>query len=258
MARDVTLQRQLEAHFRQEQKMEALGLMAGGIAHDFGNLMATLQLGARVLRDRVPADDPLRMLADEIVSHADRGTTLTRQLLAFSRRQPGTVERVDLNEVLRDMEKVLRRVVGPDARLDLDLTPGLDAFLGDRAQVEQVVLNLVLNARDATEGRGRVSVATRALTIASRGSGAWTAASPGRYVALSVTDDGPGVDAATQRKIFDPFFTTKPEGKGTGLGLATVFSIAQQHRGAVRCESAPGQGARFEVILPAAPARQGG
>ena len=252
LLRSVEVQRKLEEHVHRNQKMEALGLMAGGIAHDFGNVVSTVLLAARVLQSDTAPGSTQRALVEEIQSHAERGATLTRQLLSFSRQKPGSVTRVELNRVLEDLDRMVRRILGTETRVELALAPELPAIVADRAQIEQVVLNLVLNARDAVgERNGVVTITTRAVEVMEERPPEYPAIPPGRYVLLCVTDNGHGMDAVTRQRLFEPFFTTKEAGKGTGLGLATVFSIVRQHHGDIHVESAPGEGATFSVFFPA-------
>jgi signal transduction histidine kinase len=231
----------------QAQKMQALGLLAGGIAHDFNNMLTVIFGRAQVLLDRLPQDGRARLDADAIGEAAERASALTRQLLAFSRKQ--VLERctLDLNTVIVDMAKMLRRLIGENITVVTALTHTAAWVNVDRGQLEQVILNLAINARDAMPGGGQLTLATDNV----ESDGAEPATLPaGRFVALLVSDTGVGMDAATQARIFEPFFTTKAVGEGTGLGLSTVYGVVEQHGGHIAVHSAPGQGATFRVYLP--------
>ena len=242
------LQEQVEhrtQQFMQAQKMQALGLLAGGIAHDFNNMLTVIFGRAQVLLDRLPKDARARQDADAIGEAAERAATLTRQLLAFSRKQ--LLERctLDLNSVIADMAKMLRRLIGENITVVTALAQSAAWVNVDRGQLEQVILNLAVNARDAMPGGGQLTLTTE--SVDSDGADALPS---GRFVALVVSDTGVGMDAATQERIFEPFFTTKPVGAGTGLGLATVYGVVEQHGGHIAVDSAPGRGTTFRVYLP--------
>jgi two-component system cell cycle sensor histidine kinase/response regulator CckA len=252
--RDVTDQRRLEMQLRAAQKMEAVGLLAGGVAHDFNNLLTAIKGFASLLQMTMAPTDESHEFVDEIVKASDRAAALTNQLLAFSRRQLLRPERVDLNARVRDLERMLRLLVGEESELELRLDPVLGFVHADPAQVEQIVLNLAVNARDAIGGRpgGRITIATSNVALRDEFRRWRVAPAPGEYVRLDVRDNGVGMDAATQARTFEPFFSTKASGQGTGLGLATVYGIAKQSRGYVWVQSAPGQGSTFSVYLPRA------
>ena len=242
------LQEQVEhrtQQFMQAQKMQALGLLAGGIAHDFNNMLTVIFGRAQVLLDRLPKDARARQDADAIGEAAERAAALTRQLLAFSRKQ--LLERctLDLNSVIADMAKMLRRLIGENITVVTALAQSAAWVNVDRGQLEQVILNLAVNARDAMPGGGQLTLTTE--SVDSDGADALPS---GRFVALVVSDTGVGMDAATQERIFEPFFTTKPVGAGTGLGLATVYGVVEQHGGHIAVDSAPGRGTTFRVYLP--------
>jgi PAS domain S-box-containing protein len=238
----------LQEELRQAQKMEAIGRLAGGIAHDFNNLLTAMSANCGLgLADARP-DDPVRPLLEEIQDAVKRATGLTRQLLAFSRRQPVTRRWISLSALVDGMRKLLGRVLGEDVTMEMNLTPIPLVIVADRALVEQVVMNLVVNARDASAAGGRIVVETRAAEIR-EGSPDRPA---GSYAVLSVRDDGHGMDAETRRRIFEPFFTTKPRERGTGIGLATVYGIVRQHGGAIEVRSEKGRGSTFEVYWPMA------
>jgi two-component system cell cycle sensor histidine kinase/response regulator CckA len=254
MITDVSEQRRLEAQLRMAQKMEAVGLLAGGVAHDFNNLLTAIKGFGSLLEMTIPAGDEALEFVDEIVKAADRAAALTAQLLAFGRRQLLRPEPIDLNSRVRDLERMLALLVSEGGALVLELDPALGLVHADPGQVEQIILNLAVNARDAIAGKagGRVTIATSNATLRDEFAEWNVAPAPGEYVRLDVADNGVGMDAATQARIFDPFFTTKATGHGTGLGLATVYGIAKQSSGYVWVRSAPGEGATFTVYLPRA------
>jgi len=233
---DVTERVRLEEQYRQAQKMEALGQLAGGIAHDFNNVLTVIGASATFLAQAIPPDDPRRADVDEIRGAIERASGLTRQLLAFSRHQPFAACALDLSDVVLAAEKLLRRVLGENIELVTHAAPSLPPVLADRGQLEQVLLNLAVNARDAMPDGGRLEIATAA------------AADGG--ATLTVRDTGVGMSAETQSRIFDPFFTTKELGKGTGLGLSTVYGIVGRVGATIAVESAPGRGATFTVRFP--------
>ncbi len=237
------------ARLRQSQKMEAIGRLAGGVAHDFNNLLTVIAGFSELLREDLPPGDPLRFHAEEIVKAAERAGLLTQQLLAFSRRQVLAPRTLSLNDVVTDMERMLRRMIGEDIELVLALQPALSPVHADPGQLQQVILNLVVNARDAMPRGGRLTLRTEEACPDAAGSGS---AQRGGSVVLSVQDTGCGMDAETLSHIFEPFFTTKGPGSGTGLGLATVYGVIQQSGGHVEVASEPGQGTTFRVYLPRA------
>ncbi|MEO5818237.1 MAG: PAS domain S-box protein [Gemmatimonadaceae bacterium] len=262
MIADVTAHRKLETQLRMAQKMEAVGLLAGGVAHDFNNLLTAIKGFASLLQMTLDETDSATEFLGEINKAADRAAALTAQLLAFSRRQLLRPESLDLNARVRDLDRMLRLLLRDDGELKLELAPTLNQVLADPGQIEQVILNLVVNARDAIHGRadGVVSIRTSNALLEKEFAEWGVHDVSGPYVRLDVIDNGVGMDRATQARIFDPFFTTKEAGQGTGLGLATVFGIVKQSGGYVWVESAPGQGAMFSVYLPRAEsgARQSG
>jgi PAS domain S-box-containing protein len=244
---DITDRRSLELQLRQAQKMEAVGQLAGGVAHDFNNLLTAIMGYARFALERAGTGE-LRRDLEEIVKAAGRAATLTKQLLSFSRRHVMETVSIDLNLLIVDMVTMLRRMIGEDIELATSLGPALPGVRADRSQLEQVVMNLVLNARDATAGGGAILIETGAETIETPI--AHLDLAPGSYVTLTVSDNGCGMSDETKSRLFEPFFTTKPRGQGTGLGLATVYGIVMQTGGAIHVESEPGQGASFTVYLP--------
>jgi PAS domain S-box-containing protein len=250
MISDVTKRRELEESLRQAQKMEALGQLTGGIAHDFNNMLAAILGYSYFLLETLGSSDPRRRDAEEIHSAAERGAGLTRQLLAFSRRQVLDPRVVRLDTVVQGIEPMLRRLLDEDIDLTVHSMADLGTVRVDVGQIEQVLLNLVVNARDAMPRGGKLSIDTYNVDVDAGGSHDSAEVPPGRYVMLSVMDTGCGMDEATRRRIYEPFFTTKEQGKGTGLGLATCYGIVKQSGGHIVCHSDPGAGAVFEIYLP--------
>ncbi len=249
-ARDVTERRSLERQLLQAQKMEAVGRLAGGIAHDFNNVLTGIFGYVGLLLEGLPTLSPLRPDLEEIRSAAERAAALTRQLLAFSRKQVLQTRVLDLNELLTDLDRLLRRLLGEDIDIVTKLDPALGAVRADAGQLEQVVVNLAVNARDAMPGGGRLTIETRNAELDEdyvRGHGP---VRPGSYVMFALSDTGTGMSPETMSHLFEPFFTTKEAGKGTGLGLATVYGIVKQSGGYVWCYSEPGLGTTFKVYLP--------
>jgi len=250
MSLDITDRKQLEEQLRQAQKMEAVGRLAGGIAHDFNNLLMVIQGYSDLLVERLPGADPLRRNAEQIQMASQRASSLTRQLLAFSRKQMLAPKILNVEGVVAEMEKILRRLIGEDIQLETSSAPDLGLVRADRSQIEQVILNLAVNARDAMPHGGRLTIETANVELDSSYSHPPAVLSPGRYVMLAVTDNGCGMDAETQAHVFEPFFTTKEKGKGTGLGLATVYGVVKQSGGYVWVYSEPGRGTSFKIYLP--------
>ena len=234
---DVTERKKLEEQFRQSQKMEAVGRLAGGVAHDFNNILTAILGYSDLLGASLSASNPLREEVEGIRNAAQKASALTRQLLAFSRKQVLVVETVDLNSLVRDMERMLRRVIGEDVRIRTSYAPAPARVRADRGQLEQVLVNLVINARDAMPAGGSILIETGG-------------APPD--VVLSVTDTGIGMDPETMLHIFEPFYTTKEKGKGTGLGLATAYGIVEQSGGRIEVSSDVGRGSTFRILLPRA------
>jgi PAS domain S-box-containing protein len=251
IVRDITDRVRLEDQLRQAQKMEAVGRLAGGVAHDFNNILTAIGGYSGLLLAEFAPTDPRRADVEEIKKATERAAGLTRQLLAFSRRQVLQPRVLDLNAVIAGAEKLLRRLIGEDIRLVTRLDPALGAVRADAGQVEQVVMNLAVNARDAMENGGTLTIETRNFEVpVSRRVPERDAMAPGRYVQIRVSDTGVGMDAETKRHIFEPFFTTREKGKGTGLGLATVYGIVKQSGGFIWVDSEPGRGAVFTLDLP--------
>lgn len=249
--RDVTERKRLEEQFRQSQKMEAVGRLSGGVAHDFNNLLGVIIGYGEVLQEGTAADSPLRNCIDEMLKAGHRAASLTRQLLAFSRQQVMDPRVLDLNSVVRDMEKMLKRLITEDIELKTVLDPGLAHIKADQGQIEQVIMNLVVNARDAMLNGGKLEIATCNFHMDED----FVRRYPypvlvGDYALLTVSDTGIGMDAAARNRVFEPFFTTKGKGKGTGLGLSTVYGVVKQSGGYIEVSSEPGTGATFKIYLP--------
>jgi two-component system, cell cycle sensor histidine kinase and response regulator CckA len=249
---DITQNRQLEEQLRQAQKMEAVGQLASGIAHDFNNLLMVIQGNSDVMRDRLGPGDSQRRNLEEIQKAAQRAASLTRQLLAFSRMQVLNPKVVDLNAVVAEIAKMLQRLIGEDIELTLVRGSGSLNVKADQGQLEQVIMNLAVNARDAMPRGGKLVIETAVVEVDHNFSDRQHAMQPGTYGLLSVADTGVGMDAETQRRIFEPFFTTKAVGAGTGLGLATVYGIVKQSGGWIWVYSEPGRGSIFKIYLPQA------
>jgi signal transduction histidine kinase len=252
MARDVTATRQLESQLRQAQKMEVVGRLAGGVAHDFNNVLSVILSYSEMLIEEPPPPEQMRSDLDEIRKAGLRAAALTRQLLAFSRQQVLTPRVLLVSEMVRESERMLGRLLGADITLSVDNDPALWKVKVDPGQLDQVIMNLAVNARDAMPGGGRLTIETRNVVLGEEYAAAHMGASPGEHVMIAVGDTGTGMDEATRAKIFEPFFTTKAKGKGTGLGLATVHGIVQQSGGSISVDSQLGVGTTFRVYLPRA------
>ena len=248
-AEDITEQRALEQQLRQSQKMEAVGRLAGGIAHDFNNLLMVISGYCEFLLQKIGPDPSLRGFAQEIANAADRATSLTRQLLAFSRKQVLTPKVLDLNAIVSEHLKMLPRLIGEDIDLVNLPAEGLGQVKADPGQIEQVVMNLVVNARDAMPGGGKLTIETANVTLDEAYARRHPGVTPGEYVMLAISDSGMGMDVETQSHIFEPFFTTKGQ-KGTGLGLSMVYGIVKQSGGYIWVYSEVGHGTTFKVYLP--------
>ena len=244
--------RQREEQLRQAQKMEAIGRLAGGVAHDFNNLLMAIHGYAEMLVHNLAREDERRADAEEIIKAAERAAGLTRQLLAFSSRQVITQQAVALDQLVQNMQNMLQRLIGPEIQILTEVWPDLTPVLADTTQVEQILVNLVINARDAMPRGGKIAIELRNIELDKIGAAAHPALQPGDYVEMSVSDSGSGMDSETLSRIFEPFFTTKESGKGTGLGLATVYGIVQQSNGAIEVQSRVGYGTTFYIYLPSA------
>ncbi len=250
--RDVSSQRELEAQLRQAARMEAVGRLAGGVAHDFNNVLTVINGRADLLLARLADQGELAAEVREIKDAGQRAAALTRQLLALSRHSPTWATLVNLNDVVREVEKLLRRAIREDITLDIRLAPGLRSVKADHHQLEQIAVNLALNARDAMPRGGRLVFETRNVEVGARPAGGAVGLPAGRYALLVVEDSGVGMAPEVRERIFEPFFTTKEQGRTAGLGLSTVYALVTQNGGQVRVESQPGQGTSFFVYLPAA------
>ncbi len=249
--RDVTERKRLEEQFRQSQKMEAVGRLSGGVAHDFNNLLGVIIGYGEIVQEGTAADSPLRTSVEEMLKAGHRAASLTRQLLAFSRQQVMDPRVLNLNTTVKDMEKMLKRLIGEDVQLRTNLDTGLSRIKADPGQIEQVIMNLAVNARDAMPRGGLLEISTSNFHMDDNFVRRYPyPVQAGDYALLTVTDTGTGMDAATRTRVFEPFFTTKGKGKGTGLGLSTVYGVVKQSGGYIEVHSEPGAGATFRIYLP--------
>jgi signal transduction histidine kinase/CheY-like chemotaxis protein len=254
---DLTAQKRAEEALRyseeqllQAQKMEAIGRLAGGVAHDFNNLLSVILSRTSILLEELGPGDAIREDLEEIARAGQRGADLTRQLLMFSRQEVVAPRVLDLNVAVANLDKLLRRIVGEDIELAYHRTEVPELVQADPSHIDQVIMNLVVNARDAMPAGGKLTVETRSVVLDEDYARVHLGVEPGPYVVLAVSDTGTGMDRETQKRIFEPFFTTKEKGKGTGLGLSTVLGIVERSGGAVRVYSEPGTGTTFRVYLP--------
>jgi PAS domain S-box-containing protein len=248
--RDVTEHKKLEDQFRQSQKLEAIGQLAGGVAHDFNNILTVIIGFASVLQMDVAPDDPSRGHIEQILVAADKAANLTQSLLTFSRKQIISLKPLNINVTIRKIKKMLARLIGEDIEFKMHLTQKDLIVMADSGQIDQVFMNIVTNARDAMPYGGRLTISARMFTIDDDFVKRNGFGEPGEYTLISITDTGAGMDRETAGRIFDPFFTTKEVGKGTGLGLSTVYGIIKQHNGLIMVESEPGKGTTFNMYLP--------
>jgi PAS domain S-box-containing protein len=254
IAEDITERKRLEEQFRQAQKMEAVGRLAGGIAHDFNNLLCIMNGYSDMLQTTLPPGSEAHEYSQRISKAGERAANLTRQLLAFSRKTMLILRILDLNYLLSSMEEMIKRLIGEDITFALKLDANLGRVEADPGQLEQVVMNLIVNARDAMPTGGSLTIATRNTTLGEDFSREHAGVEPGAYVMMEVRDTGCGMDEAQLSRIFEPFFTTKEVGKGTGLGLSMVYGIVKQSGGEIEVDSEPGKGTRFRIYLPQAAA----
>jgi signal transduction histidine kinase/CheY-like chemotaxis protein len=250
LSREIATRKQTEETLRQAQKMEAVGRLAGGVAHNFNNMLMVIRGHAALSLNRVDSGNPLRRELNEIVKTTDRASSLTRQLLAFSRKQVLQLRVLDLNTLVNQVAELLPPVLGEDIRLVIDLDPQLGRVKTDAAQMEQVIMNLVFNARDAMPAGGDLTIATANTQLDDAWVHLYPGVRPGPHVVLAVRDTGHGMDEDTQARMFDPFFTTKERNKGTGLGLSTVYGTIDQSGGTITVSSKPGEGTTIQIFLP--------
>ena len=249
--RDVTERKKLEEQLRQAQKMEAVGLLAGGIAHDFNNILSAIMGYGYLLQTKMNSDDPLRENVDQILVSADRAAEVTHSLLAFSRKQIMNPKPVNINAMMKRFEKLLSRLIGEDIELSTNFTDKDVISMADAGQIEQVLLNLATNARDAMPQGGHLTLDTQLVELDDTFIRVHGYGEPGMFAVISVSDTGSGMEKETMAKIFEPFFTTKEVGKGTGLGLAMAYGIIKQHNGYINVYSEPEKGTTFRIYLPA-------
>ncbi|MEW6067253.1 MAG: ATP-binding protein [Nitrospirota bacterium] len=247
---DITERKKLEAQLLQAQKMEAMGTLAGGIAHDFNNILTAIISYGNILLMKMKRDEPLRNYIERILNSSEKATSLVQSLLAFSRKQITILKPLDVNAVIKNIESLLSRIIGEDITLRISLAVGDLTAMADSSQMEQILMNLATNARDAMPEGGIFEIGTEVVEINREFTIAHGFGSPGKYALISVSDTGTGIDEKTKEKIFDPFFTTKEVGKGTGLGLAIVYGIIKQHNGYINCYSEQGRGTTFKIYLP--------
>jgi two-component system cell cycle sensor histidine kinase/response regulator CckA len=247
---DTTREKNLESQLRQAHKVEAIGQLAGGIAHDFNNILTVLSGYGSLLNLKMDREDPLRGYVSQILSATQKASSLTQSLLAFSRQRPVTLRPININTIVRGTEKLLKRLVTEDITLEIRLAPDDITIMADATQIDQILFNLATNARDAMKNGGTLTIETKSVILDKEFNQVHGFGKEGRYVLLSVTDTGAGMDEITREKIFDPFFTTKEVGRGTGLGLSTVYGVVKQHEGYIAVYSKPDLGTTFHIYLP--------
>jgi two-component system, cell cycle sensor histidine kinase and response regulator CckA len=247
---DITERFQLESQLRQAQKLESVGRLAGGVAHDFNNLLTVISGYSGFILDASRPGDPVYPYAQEIKKAGEHAAGLTKQLLAFSRKQVIEPRRLDVNTIVADAKRMLHRLIGEDIELTTTLDPLLPQVMADPDQINQVIVNLVVNARDAMLDGGRLDIAIASVDLDAQAVASHPDAVPGSYVVMTVTDSGIGMDEKTQQSAFEPFFTTKETGRGTGLGLSTVYGIVHQNGGWIDVRSEVGRGTSFSIYLP--------
>lgn len=247
---DITERIRLEGQLAQAQKMESVGRLAGGVAHDFNNILTVILGYSEIMRDDLPSDSPLQESLTDILTATGRAKDLTKQLLAFSRKQVLEFHTININDVVKNVEKMISRLLGEDIEIRIHINPGIGLINADTSQIEQAILNLCVNSRDAMPDGGTLIIETNSAILDEHYIENHQGVKPGHYILLSVSDNGCGMDEKTRLQIFDPFFTTKERGKGTGLGLATVFGIVKQHGGEIWVYSEPGCGSTFKIYLP--------
>jgi two-component system cell cycle sensor histidine kinase/response regulator CckA len=250
MVLDITERKKLEEQLRQVQKIEAIGLLAGGVAHDFNNILTAIIGYTHLSLMKLPLKDPVRLNLEQILEASNRAAVLTQSLLAFSRRQPISLEVIDLNFVIKEFEKFIHRLIREDISFETICAEEILPAMADRGQIEHVIMNLVTNARDAMPHGGKVTIETGQIDIDQRFIDAQGFGTPGQYAFVSVSDTGTGMDEQTSLRMFEPFFTTKEQGKGTGLGLSMVYGTIKQHKGFISVRSEPGKGTNVKIYLP--------
>lgn len=250
VGRDVSEREYLKEQLRHAQKMEALGLLTGGVAHDFNNLLIVISGYSNTILEELDKKNPHYKSIFQISKAAERATSLTRQLLAFSRKQILQPKLIDLNNLIRDMEKMLNRLIGENIKLKSFLEPDLERIVADPGHIEMVIMNLVINARDAMPGGGELTISTESIMLNNSEKKKYQSAKKGKYVKLKITDTGIGMSDKVKARIFEPFFTTKEKGKGTGLGLSTVYGIIEQSRFHIMVESKKNKGTSFNILIP--------
>ena len=248
---NITSRKRLESQLRQAQKMEAIGTLAGGVAHDFNNILTVMTGYATLLQMQMEKDNPMRIYVDQIMSATQKAASLTQSLLAFSRQQPISLNPVRLNDIIKGTEKLLKRLLTEDIILKTFFTPDDPVIMADMTQIDQILFNLATNARDAMPKGGTLTIETGLVELDRELAQAHEFIKPGKYAFLSISDTGIGMDETTKEHIFDPFFTTKEIGKGTGLGLSTVYGIVKQHNGYITAYSEQNKGTTFHIYLPA-------